>query len=178
MIYVLASLPRPHEFGDDVPVKIGTAVDIFKRMKQLSTGTYFDIVCISCFAGGRSKEAEIHKKFRKKESPYSGEWFFLNPEELVGLISKSELSSWNGVAEVPVPFQKNGRHYHTGHADKELGFHYGSALFGRLVQDELSKPWSYEKTLWQILDENHDDVRPVLGELEHMRFTGEGMIFP
>ena len=69
MIYVI-------EEGINGPVKIGTAVDIKKRIKALQAGNSKKLNLLITFEGDRSLECKIHKALDKYRIPGTKEWFY------------------------------------------------------------------------------------------------------
>jgi hypothetical protein len=61
------------QLGDDGPVKVGTAVDVEKRLQTLQTAAPGKLSLRAQMAGGRALEKYFHKRFE----PYRlhGEWF-------------------------------------------------------------------------------------------------------
>lgn len=62
------------------PIKIGSAVDVDKRLAELQTGCPDLLRIIGTSAGGREAEFALHRKFSAHR--IRGEWFYPCPELL------------------------------------------------------------------------------------------------
>ncbi|MFW8602511.1 GIY-YIG nuclease family protein [Desulfobacterota bacterium M19] len=80
MIYVI-------EEGTNGPLKIGTTVDIEKRIKTLQAGNSKQLNVIMTFEGGPSLENKIHKALDKHRVPGTKEWFY-RVDEVFSYIQK------------------------------------------------------------------------------------------
>lgn len=59
--------------GDHGFIKVGVAVDVAARIRELQTGNPTKLVLLGTIVGDRSLEAAIHRRFR--DSRVRGEWF-------------------------------------------------------------------------------------------------------
>jgi hypothetical protein len=82
------------EGGD---MKIGTAKDPLARMRQMQTGMPQKLRIVRVLEGSRAEEQGLHKRFA--EYRLTGEWFKFHQDML---------SPDLGLAELPIPFPKNG----------------------------------------------------------------------
>lgn len=75
-------------------VKIGyTAGPIANRMRELSTGCPYDIVCIGWQEGGMGLENALHRYFAAHRT--HGEWFVLAPiEDAIERLLPRKLGAW------------------------------------------------------------------------------------
>lgn len=79
----LSKRPEPPEVGgpfvyfvmspDKQAVKIGTAVNVRKRLAELQCGNYLDLLYIGAIFGGPAVERQLHQEFASAR--LSGEWF-------------------------------------------------------------------------------------------------------
>jgi hypothetical protein len=51
------------QVGFDGPIKIGVAVDMDKRMRQLQAGCPYTLFLLAIMPGGREQERELHDRF-------------------------------------------------------------------------------------------------------------------
>jgi hypothetical protein len=66
--------------GDNGPVKIGWAVDVQARVRELQTAHHERLKVIRVLDGARKAEGVLHKKFAHLR--IFGEWFTFSPEML------------------------------------------------------------------------------------------------
>ena len=70
-------------FTDGKFIKIGfTSDSLDKRLKQLNTGSTFQLYSLGYIEGTLEKERELHVKFAKMRVRFNGEWFEPKPELL------------------------------------------------------------------------------------------------
>ena len=81
-VYFIRSVNKnEEEYG---PIKIGMSNNPKKRLNSIQTGNPNKLKIVKMISGGRKKEKELHKQFKK--SCLNGEWF--NPtKELLNLIN-------------------------------------------------------------------------------------------
>jgi Meiotically up-regulated gene 113 len=63
---------------DGGPIKIGIAVDVDRRLRQLQTGSPVRLRVTRTMTGGAEKEVALHQRF--KSNQLWGEWFAATPE--------------------------------------------------------------------------------------------------
>jgi len=65
--------------GDDV-IKIGSTVDVPKRIKALAVQTRSPVVLVLSFMGGSCEERYLHDIFDEYRTERGREWFHCTPE--------------------------------------------------------------------------------------------------
>lgn len=71
MIYII-------EEGENGPLKIGTAVDVDRRIKTLQGGNSNELRLVMSFEGEADLETKIHKDLSEHKVRPNGEWFYNN----------------------------------------------------------------------------------------------------
>ncbi len=81
------------QLGEDGPVKIGSAVDIAKRMDQLQNGNAAPLYLRAVAPGGHAAERDFHKQFARDR--LRGEWFQPSPAllEAMDAVPKTEAAA-------------------------------------------------------------------------------------
>jgi hypothetical protein len=82
--------------GDDGPVKIGLARDVWKRLSNLQTGVPTRLRLLGIIDGSAQKEKLLHRQFAAHR--LRGEWFSFHPSML------------EGTTQLPPPTPKIPRH--------------------------------------------------------------------
>lgn len=78
--------------GSQGPIKIGYSNDVKKRLSALKSGSPYKLDVIGLIEGGRSKEKEMHEKFKEKRLSQSCEWFEFC-DEIIDFINENKIKT-------------------------------------------------------------------------------------
>jgi len=125
------------------PIKIGSAYNVHRRLKQLQTGNPDLLILLHATTGGKRFEYFLHKRFGKYNK--RDEWFFEN-DEIVKLISelKNEDNQFGQILCFK-DFVKE-RAYNLSSSDVDLLEHLLNASI--LPSDSIEQKVKY----WNIMD--------------------------
>lgn len=80
--------------GENRAIKIGSADDVNKRIKELQTGNSDELTLLHATTGGFTLETHLRKRFKKYHK--RGEWYY-SSEELLNFINElKEEDEYNG----------------------------------------------------------------------------------
>lgn len=118
-------------------VKIGRSNNVLKRLSNLQTGTFGQLILHALEPGGSKKENYLHEKFSNERR--QGEWFICTKE-----LTKHIFTTWFRNKMLPPEHQMKIMQL----ADRIGIYSYVHRLMGGkpdLVNPSISEPWKCEK---------------------------------
>lgn len=74
------------------PIKIGSAINVNRRLVELQTGCPYELFLLAVTSGGEQREYEYHRQFAA--ALIRNEWFWPTPELLLEISRFGQRPSW------------------------------------------------------------------------------------